>query len=152
MALGTCGVAGAVSVASFILMYPATEGFREQAIRVLSNQNAQIIVASMSLVVGALLLISREYLALATLAVVVALAEVEVQNFWWHGLMVLFVPLTIGLRSARTPPQAETGSIQSSLPTMMRAGALLWCFAIHPVVWRDHPGEVFTEFVKFFRI
>jgi len=132
---------GLICVVTFFLMYPATAGFRAEAVRVLSNPNAQAVVIVISLVTAVILLKAREYLAAATLAIIVGLAELEVQNFWWHGAMVLFVPLSIGIR----PGSANQAA------TWLRGVALFWCLAIHPIVWRDPPGQVFTEFVKFFK-
>jgi hypothetical protein len=133
-------VSGSIGVVTFILMYPATAAFRAEAIRVLSNPNAQVVVIVVSVVTATLLIKAREYLAVATLAIVVGLAELEVQNFWWHGAMVLFVPLSIGSSTSTNPVNA-----------WLRGMALFWCLAMHPIVWRDHPGQVFTEFVKFFK-
>ena len=36
--------------------------------------------------------------------------------------------------------------------SLTRGASLLWALAIHPVVWRDHPGQLFLEFVKFLRL
>src|SRR5260370_41610040 len=99
---------GLICVVTFFLMYPATAGFRAEAVRVLSNPNAQAVVIVISLVTAVILLKAREYLAAATLATIGRLAELEVQNFWWHGAMVLFVPLPIGIRPGSTNQAATS--------------------------------------------
>lgn len=138
-------VLGAVllALASFVLMYPATQAFREKAVRVLSIPNAMGVVAVASLLLGAVLSWLRQWLALAAQGLVVALAFVELQNFWWHGAIVLAVPYFIGaLREESFKGEAS----------LARGAWLLWALAIHPVVWRDHPGQLFLEFVKFLRV
>jgi len=137
--------AGAIvlALASFVLMYPATQALRERAVRILSLPNALGVVAIVSLLLAGVLLWRRQWLALAAQGLVVALALVELQNFWWHGAIVLAVPYFIGaLREESFPGEVS----------LVRGASLLWALAIHPVVWRDHPGQLFLEFVKFLRL
>ena len=129
-----------IALWTFLLMYPTTAPFRAQAVRVLNTPNAQLLIVAVSFLLAILLVAFHEYLALGTLATVFILTEVEVQNYWWHGIIIVFVPLTIGLHK---------NAILHRLG-LLRAAALVWCLVVHPVVWRDHPGVVFTEFVKLF--
>ena len=131
-----------LSFVSFLLMYPTTRAFQAQATTIVSVPNAVGLVLAASLGLAALLGWRREWMALAALGLVVALALVEPQNFWWHGVIILTVPYFIGaLRDVER--EAEV--------SMLRGASLLWAFALHPLVWRDHPGQVFVEFVKFFK-
>ena len=137
--------AGAVliALASFVLMYPATQAFRDKALRILSVPNAMGIVVITSLALAAVLIWLRQWLALAAQVLVVALAFVELQNFWWHGAIVLAVPFFVGALRA----ESFKGEV-----SLARGACLLWALAIHPVVWRDHPGQLFVEFVKFLHL
>ncbi|WNG37342.1 hypothetical protein F0U61_29455 [Archangium violaceum] len=138
----TAGVV-VLGLVSFVLMYPATQAFREKALRVLSHPNAMGVVVIASLALAGVLMVFRQWLALAAQGLVVALAFVELQNFWWHGAIVLAVPYFIGaLRE-----ESFKGEV-----SLARGAWLLWALAIHPVVWRDHPGQLFIEFVKFLRV
>jgi hypothetical protein len=129
-----------LALVSFVLMYPATQAFRERAERILSVPNASGLVVVASLLLAGVLLWRRQWLALAAQGLVVALAFVELQNFWWHGAVVLAVPYFIGaLREESFPGEVS----------LARGASLLWALALHPVVWRDHPGQLFLEFVKF---
>lgn len=141
--LGGTAVALVLALVSFFLMYPATQAFRERSMRVLAIPNAMELVLVASLALAAVLIWRRQWLALAAQVIVVALAFTELQNFWWHGAIVLAVPYFVGAL------EAESFTGEASL---VRGASLLWAFAIHPVVWRDHPGQIFIEFVKFLHL
>ncbi len=141
--LGLAAAAILLSLASFALMYPTTEAFRHRSVRVLSNPNALGVVILTSLLLAAVLLWRRQWLALATQAIVVGLALVELQNYWWHGAVVLAVPFVVG--ATRAP-------LFSGEFSLVRGVWLFWALAIHAIVWRDPPGQIFIEFVKFLRV
>lgn len=132
-----------LALVSFVLMYPATQAFRERAVRILSFPNALALVSVLSLLLAAVLVWRRQWLALAAQGLVVALALVELQNFWWHGAVALAVPYFIGaLREESFPGELS----------LTRGASLLWALAIHPVVWRNHPGQIFLELVRVLRL
>jgi hypothetical protein len=137
--------AGAVllSLASFVLMYPATEVMRLSLPRVVSKGNVMGVVTVVSLALAWVLSWRRQWLALAAQAIVVAMIFVELQPAWWHGAIVLAVPYFIGA--------LREESFRGEL-ALARGAALLWALAIHPVVWGDHPGMVFVEFAKLLRV
>jgi hypothetical protein len=137
--------AGAVllSLGAFALMYPATEAIRMSAPRVVSAANVAGVVAVVSLALAGVLSWSRQWLALAAQGIVVALVFVELQSAWWHGAIVLAVPYFIGV--------LREESFRGEL-ALTRGAALLWALAIHPVVWRDHPGQIFVEFARILRL
>ena len=99
-----------LALVSFVLMYPATQAFRERAVRILSIPNALALVAVMSLLLAGVLIWRRQWLALAAQGLVVALALVELQNFWWHGAIVLAVPVLHRSAGARSPSPASSPS------------------------------------------
>jgi hypothetical protein len=137
--------AGAVLLAlgAFVLMYPATEAVRTEAPRIVSVPNVMGMVTVVSLALAGVLSWRRQWLALAALGIVVALVSLELQAAWWHGAIVLAVPYFIGV--------LREESFRGEL-ALTRGIALLWALAIHPVVWRDHPGQIFIELVKFLRL
>ena len=83
----------------------------------------------MSLLLAGVLIWRRQWLALAAQGLVVALALVELQNFWWHGAVVLAVPYFIGaLREESFPGELS-----------LTRGASLLGGGHPPVVWRAPP-------------
>ncbi len=137
--------AGAVLLAlgAFVLMYPATAELRLGTPRVVSAPNVTGMVTVVSLVLAGVLSWSRQWLALAAQGIVVALVFAELQAAWWHGAIVLSVPYFVGV--------LREESFRGEL-ALTRGASLLWALAIHPVVWRDHPGQIFVEFVRALRL
>lgn len=137
--------AGAVLLAlgAFVLMYPATEALRASSPRIVSSPNIMGVVTVVSLALAGVLSWRRHWLALAAQGIVVALVFLELQASWWHGAIVLAVPYFIGV--------LREESFRGEL-ALTRGAALLWALAIHPVVWRDHPGQLLVEFVRFLRL
>ena len=134
--------AGAVllSLGAFALMYPATEELRTSTPRAVSAANVMGVVIVVSLALAGVLSWRRQWLALAAQGIVVALVFVELQPAWWHGAIVLAVPYFIGV--------LREESFRGEL-ALTRGAALFWALAIYPVVWRDHPGQIFVEFARF---
>lgn len=137
--------AGAVLLAlgAFVLTYPATEAVRTGAPRVVSAPNVMGLVTAVSLALAGVLCWRRQWLALAAQGIVVALIFVEFQPAWWHGAIVLAVPYFIGA--------LREESFRGEL-ALTRGASLLWAMAIHPLVWRDHPGQIFVELARFLRL
>ncbi len=132
----------ALSLVTFALMYPTTRAFQARAVTLLSVPRALGVVLVVSGVFALLLAWRREWLALASLGLVVAVAAVEPQQYWWHALIVLAVPYAIG---ALTPARRDWGT------SMLRGVSLIWILALNPLVWRDNLGLVFGDFVKVVR-
>lgn len=141
--LAAAGGAVVLGLGAFVLMYPATQVLRTGGSRVVSSPNVLGVVLVVSLALAAVLSWRRQWLALAAQALVVALVFMELQPYWWHGAIVLAVPFFIGA--------LREESFHGEL-ALTRGAALLWALALHPVVWRDHPGQLFVDFVKALRL
>ncbi|MGZ3447912.1 MAG: hypothetical protein ACXU88_19670, partial [Myxococcaceae bacterium] len=140
--LAWVAAAAAVSVASFLLMYPATAGFRASHHRVLFIDGG--LRAGLVVVLGAVALAvafrAADGWVAATVAVCLGLAAVEVQDYWWHAAVLFAPPLLVGV--AREARHASVA----------RAILLGWACSTMPLVWRDSATQLFPEIVKSLRV
>ncbi len=130
-----------VFLGSFALAYPATAEFRATHASGLLTEPKRLglAVVATALLVAALLAWGDPLTALVAL-LGLCLGALDVQNYWWHGAMLLVVPLAVGARSAA--PAIERA----------RAAAVLWFIVLVPLIWRDPVTFVFNEFVVRFRL
>jgi hypothetical protein len=139
--LAWVAAAAAVSVATFLLMYPATAGFRASHHRVLFDGGVRVgLVVALGAVALAVAFRAADGWVAATVAVCLGLAAVEVQDYWWHAAVLFVPPLLVGV--AREARHASVA----------RAILLGWACSTMPLVWRDSATQLFPELVKYFRI
>lgn len=139
--LAWVAAAVAVSVASFLLMYPATADFRASHHRVLLDGGTRVglVVVLGAVALGVAFRAADGWVA-ATVAVCLGLAAVEVQDYWWHAAVLFVPPLLVGV--AREARHASVA----------RAILLGWACSTMPLVWRDSATQLFPEIVKSLRI
>jgi hypothetical protein len=137
-----------VSLASFLLMLPATAAQREQA-PTFASQVATGMFWSL-LAVGAAAtaaaIHARDRLTAATLALGSLLAVLDLfgyVGFWHHASLGLIAPLVVGVGSAGVGGAAGFGRL--------REWSLAWLLAMQALVWDSTPFDLLVLVAKQFR-
>ncbi|XXF80086.1 hypothetical protein P2318_10145 [Myxococcaceae bacterium GXIMD 01537] len=138
--LALVGVAVALCLGSFALMYPVTSAFRgsQPSLLQLHAGGRLWIIVVVSVVAVAV----SAWLADAVVAATVAagaLLGLAYVNFWWHGAVLLFAPLAVGaFRTARHAPA-------------VRAMLIGWMLCVQPLAWRDHAAQFWFALAEGFQ-
>jgi len=129
--LAFAALAAVLVVGSFLLMYPATEGFRRTHGMVLAGRPlALAVVLAVSALAMAVAFWFSDAAVGLSVAVGLALTLVERQPYWWHQAM-LVLPL-LGVGAARLQPRGAGAT---------RAVLAGWMLALGPLVWTDASGK-----------
>jgi hypothetical protein len=128
-------LAASVCIGSFLLMYPATAAFRAATPRVLGDAARAALAVGVSALAALIAAWTADRWVAAAVAVCLGLAAVEVQDYWWHGAVLLLPALLVG--AARPPAQASVA----------RAALLAWALLLAPLVWRDPLLQLFPDLV-----
>jgi hypothetical protein len=139
--LGAVAVAGAVAVTAFVLMVPLTGSVQAEHGSLLTLPSLRTaIVAAATVVAAALAWRWAGPIAAGTALVSGALALVDYEPFWWHGTILLFVPLVVGVWRAAAAPSAA------------RAVLCAYVLCVQPLAWKGTPGDVWVELAEHFRL
>lgn len=133
------GVAAAICVGTFALMYPATAQFRATHPPVLRGQGKDVVIALSLLAAGACAVLADVWVALAVLTCL-ALSIVETQNYFWHAAILLAPMLGVGAIK-KTPRE----------PSIARSILIAWSFALGPLVWQHPLTNLFSAFAQVFK-
>jgi hypothetical protein len=139
--MGLVAVALTLCAGTFILMYPVTSAFRSESQPGLWGHPREIFIV---VVLSGFAALSSAAFAdpvvALTVALCAALGLTEVQNYWWHGAILLVPPLAVGC--CRTPLR----------PGLARTLLVVWAYWMEFIVWRGRLTQLFPELWRNFRI
>jgi hypothetical protein len=124
--LALLGLALAVCLGTFALMFPVTSAYRDENPSLLQlHHGARFwLVVLVGLAGTACAVAWADLVTAATVAGATVLALIY-KDFWWHGSVVLIAPLAVSAcREGRAPVRA-------------REAILVWLLLLQPLAWRD---------------
>ena len=139
-AIAVVAAAGVVVVGTFLLQWPVTKGYLDTLHPSLGviGQGARfwaVVVAS-----GAAAAATWWYggpLAAGLVLSALGLALTDIYD-WWHGAVLLFAPLAVGVLGARAASTA-------------RAVLIGWLLLMQPLGFDQTPSDLFLDFAKHYR-
>jgi len=139
-AIAVVAAAGVVVVGTFLLQWPVTKAYLDTlhpSLGVIGSGARfwAVVVAS-----GAAALASGWYggpLAAGLVAAALGLALTDIYD-WWHGAVLIFAPLSVGVLGARAASTA-------------RAVLVGWLLLMQPLGFDQTPSDLFLDFAKHYR-
>jgi hypothetical protein len=131
---------GAVVVGTFLLQWPVTSRYLATLPPTLVELHSgprfwAVVVASGVAAVASLRLAHPLVAGLVLAALGLALTDIY---DWWHGAVLLFAPLAVGVRGARQPSAA-------------RAVLVGWILLMQPLGFDQTPSDLFRDFAARYR-
>jgi hypothetical protein len=139
-AIATAGAACAVVVWTFLLQWPVTRAYLDTLHPSLgaigTGPRYWAVVAASAAAAAASLWLSGGLVA-GLVAAALGLALTDIYD-WWHGAVLLFAPMAVGVLGARA---ASSG----------RAVLLGWLLLMQPLGFDQTPSHLFLDFAKHYR-
>lgn len=127
-------VAVGISIATFVLMFPATAVFRSHAQNLLQTGGLRLaMVLGSSVLAGALASRWSDAAVGSVVGVCAALAAIDFEPWWWHGTGLILAPAAVGAWRPASRASAARGVL------------LVWLLCIQSLAFNGSPGDVFVE-------
>lgn len=139
-AVAVVAVAGAVVVGTFLLQWPATKGYLDTLHPSLGVIGAgarfwAVMVTSLAAAAAAWWYGGAMVAGLVLAGLGLALTDIY---DWWHGAVLLFAPMAVGVQGARAASTA-------------RAMLVGWLLLMQPLGFDQTPSDLFLDFAKHYR-
>ncbi len=139
-ALAVVAATGVVVVGTFLLQWPATKAYLDTLHPSLGAIGSGARFWAVVTASGAAALASWWYggpLAAGLVLSALGLALTDIYD-WWHGAVLIFAPLSVGVLGARAPSTA-------------RAVLVGWLLLMQPLGFDQTPSDLFLDFARHYR-
>lgn len=140
-AIAAVAVTGVVVVGTFLLQWPLTKRYLDSIPPSLGVIAAgprfwAVVVASLAAAVASFWYGGPLVAGLVLVALGLALTD---NSDWWHGAVLLFAPMAVGVQGARAASTA-------------RAVLVGWLLLMQPLGFDQTPSDLFLDFAKHYRL
>jgi hypothetical protein len=139
-AIAVVAAAGVVVVGTFLLQWPVTKGYLDTLHPSLGVIGQGVRFWAVVVASGAAAAAAWWYggpLAAGLVLSTLGLALTDIYD-WWHGAVLLFAPLAVGVLGARAASAA-------------RAGLVGWLLRMQPLGFDQTPSDLFLDFARHYR-
>ena len=139
-AVAMTAVAGAVVTGTFLLQWPATKAYLDTlhpSLGVIASGPRFWAVVAASVAAAAASAWYAGPLVAGLVLAALGLALTDIYD-WWHGAVLLFAPMAVGVQGARAASTA-------------RAVLVGWLLLMQPLGFDQTPSDLFLDFAKHYR-